>query len=239
MDSQIEILQGKFSDIESAYEEKEAKYTNLLTELSRAKLEHETALVELKAKMDSQEKLFNETKYQLQTEKTEAMRNALSEKEELNAKIDLLSSELKTKNRKAEEYRKMNEQYESELQRIKFEGKQEFGTLQAQISEMMAKSDEESHLFEKTVQDMSRRLAEKNSIIHQMKSDLAEAHNLLERSEIRISNEVSNRELIIKSLEGKVKEQKKELDRIQLSLESSRIEQKKLVEIDRYIYQEY
>ena len=189
--------------------------------------------------MDSQEKIFNETKYQLQTEKTEAMRNALSEKEELNAKIDLLSSELKTKDRKAEEYRKMTEQYESELQRIKFEGKQEFGTLQAQISEMMAKSDEESHLFEKTVQDMSRRLAEKNSIIHQMKSDLAEAHNLLERSEIRISNEVSNRELIIKSLEGKVKEQKKELDRIQLSLESSRIEQKKLVEIDRYIYQEY
>ena len=225
---QLASVKAQIVELEGANQEKENLCQSISSDLSRAKLEHDNAILELKAVMDSQERQFNETKFLLQTEKTEAIRQALFEKEQLTEKVESLSVGLKSKERRLSEVSKLNEQYEGELLRIRTDGKQEFGSLQNQIAELQAKHREESQTFEKTVQDMSARLAEKNNFIHRMQSELADAQNIVQRSDIRLSNEVSNRELMIKSLESKLREQKKELDRVQSALESSRVEQQKL-----------
>ncbi|KAJ3340703.1 hypothetical protein HDU91_000810, partial [Kappamyces sp. JEL0680] len=70
----------------------------------------------------------------------------------------------------------------------------------------------ESSNFEKTVQELSTKLAEKARALQLNESKLADALTTINRAEIRLSNEVSSRDLVIKTLEHRVKDQKKALD---------------------------
>ena len=219
-----ESLQQKLIDLEVSSNMKDDEIRTVQSKLSELNIRAEKSISDLQASLCSAEKQYQEALKLVQQEKAQIMKNSLSEKAtflkktaELNEIIDLQSSDIsKLQSRLSEA--------EDNLLSMKNNAKIELGNLNNENSKLASKLDSEIKCSEKIVQDLAARLAEKSSQMMSLESKVLELENINERSEIRLSNEVSNRDLMIKHLESKLRESTKTLDLVRIECSAIKTE---------------
>ena len=219
---QIDELMEKDESQETIIHDLKAKITLLSLEAEQSNLEKQEAL-------ESQEKLFNDMKYKLQSEKTEFMKENLAKQAELESKLGDLTDSLRIKDKEVEKLNVHSANLTNELARIQQTGKVEFSSLQQTILQLQEKISIDSAAYEQTVKEMSNRISEKTAKIHLFESKMLDCQNVINRAELKLSNETGRRDLTIKSLEAKLKDQKRELDRADAELKALRLDQEKYI----------
>ena len=121
---------------------------------------------------------------------------------------------------------------QQELEFVKSSSKAEFDELRERIKESKSNGYRDGAKFEKSVQELSERLAERNAHIKVLESDLDDAKAINSRAELRLMNETSSRDLSIRNLETKLREKTRMVDKA--TEEKLEIE-RQLYEKDLYI----
>jgi chromosome segregation ATPase len=115
----------------------------------------------------------------------------------------------------------LNERNEvvDEMENIKKVGKFEFHALQQQIIQLNSQIETNSRKYESTVQEFGRQEAEYQSKASILQNELEDKNSIINRSELHLTNEITSRQLVIKSLEQKLREYKKSYDSLETHLD--------------------
>lgn len=106
--------------------------------------------------------------------------------------------------------------YSEEIKELRNNFKKEYLVQGSKLSALELKSATDSDVFEKAIQDLSLRFAEKAKDCKLANLAKQDAIGKISMIEIKCTNEVSKRDLQIKTLEAKIKEQARTLEKLEL-----------------------
>jgi chromosome segregation ATPase len=137
---------------------------------------------------------------------------------ELKVYSDRLQSALDIKRQELNETLKENHRLVEEVKMIRMNSKSEFGSMKQQISELQNYSKEEHDRYEAMMKDLKQLLSSKTSQCQILQNKLEDALSTISRSELRMANETSSRDLAIRNLKMELREKTKALESLESSL---------------------
>jgi chromosome segregation ATPase len=206
--------------------------------LSGITAEYDMKLIEfdqLKNEMESSTNRCRDlTKESSQLKETvSVLKNKVQYQDEDLSKLNSLLVTVKQQRENASnELEKVNKSYQSllqELEEMKKEGKVEFSALRQQIKDLQKHAELSAYTNEKELSGLNETLKEKNAHIQIIENELEDAKSVINRSELRLTNEISSRQFVIKNVESKLREKSREVETLTINLQSLK---QKFVELE-------
>jgi chromosome segregation ATPase len=204
LQEEMQISQQAISQLNSEIESKKSEISeyellvqNLQEEAGAVKVEcskfkQQLSTTEMTVRIIEEEKL---KLLQNVSDSESALQLALNAKSDAEILVGKLQTEIST--------------LKKDQEAVIFNSKAEFDKLRSQIAEMQRLLQNEGQKYEKSVRDLTDRLSEKSNLLKIIECQLEDAKAENERFEIRLSNETSSRDLLIKSTENKLREKLK------------------------------
>jgi chromosome segregation ATPase len=217
-----ETISAKNQEIDLLAEEK-----NLLDETVTSLKANVIPALEERAKSAEEElRIERKQNQESQMRFVADLKNSSTNSSKLLKVIEEQNQSIEEKEAEIAEAQKKSRHYESELEIMKQKTKIEFAELSRKLSNLEIQSEKEAAEFEKTVQDLTCKIAEKGTNLRQLQIEKSLVDERISMIEHKSANELSNKDIKIKSLESKLQGQLETIEK----LKKETIEKTELVE---------